>query len=355
MSINKHIEHFPRTAAEAVTTPVKIHKDRHEKGVEYYSEITYIQDGEAIKNGKIAREKISITRATCNLAGAYPFLFDVISYVCTHAKSAIQDVGNYFSVTMPYEKFLEFALGYFTNQTQYLQNEIYKLTSKAQTKLIAIDEKTSILAQPVIIAIKKGEREVSAKGKRGSKQLGIETDMTIQILFLKALFYDTYNDTRYLNYPKAWYASIVEAINRMKHTEFIFNNDIDIPAMPKITSKVNEEYPPEITPNLMYKYIQYIKLHDNQVSEIQRIDQIDLIKHVLPEYIRTQNGKDYIKRKGTDEKGTDINMVLKWMSMSLLEISSISGADRLPKEIRETGTHSLKIFYTKRENRQNKK
>jgi hypothetical protein len=299
--INRRIEHLPRKVGEAITTPQKFHKARDEKGVDYYEEVGYTPAGEAVYKGHLVREKISISRATCNFAGAYPYLFDVISYACIHAKAYIEDVYNYYSIVMTYDTFLDFALDGMSEQTEYLQNELFRMsgldrTGKDKTpyKIIAVDEKNSLFAQPVIISVGKGERELSEKGQRGAKQLGKETNGTVQILFLKCLFKDLVEtDTRYINYPKAFFAKLrqTESLIQAVLPETSESGAESLLPTPKRSVPALSN-PPSVDAGMLYKIFTYLKLHDNSESEIIRLETIETLKHCAPELVQTRKNKD---------------------------------------------------------------
>jgi hypothetical protein len=304
--ISPRLERTPRKISNAITTPQVFHKERHEKGVDYYKEVSYTPDGDMIFNGKIKKEKISISRATCNFSGAYPYLFDVISYVCTHAKEAIIEADNYYSVTIPYETFLDFALDDCTGQLQYLQNELYRLDKAKQSKLIALDESTSLYALPVVLAYKAGERPLSEKGKRGAEQLGAEVHREIQILFLKCLFQDIKeNDTRYIDFPKAFFAKL-KSVEKAFENKYVFkepntglNQLVDKKELQRLIKKhelitETSDLKPlsgAITAEIVYKLINYFRLHDNSQSEKIRLKGIDILKHCAPQYIKTWKDK----------------------------------------------------------------
>jgi len=326
--INKRYEQMPREIAQAITTPQLFHKERHENGVEYYKEVSYTPDGDMILNGKIHKEKISVSRATCNFSGAYPYLFDVISYVCTHAKKAIIEVDNYYSVTIPYEKFLDFALDGCTGQMRYLQNELYRMDTSKQNKLIAVDENTSLYAMPVVLAYKAGNREraLSEKGKRGAEQLGKETHAEIQILFLKCLFQDVKeNGNRYIDFPKAFFAKL-KAVEKAFEKKFIFmepdtglNRLVDKNQLQKLMQKhgdstdITDMQPltGAISVEVIYKLLNYFRLHDNSDAKY-RLKGIEVLKHCAPQYIQTikdkqGNSTDYYRNP--DEAKSFLNLL----------------------------------------------
>jgi hypothetical protein len=311
--VKKRIEKMPKKISSAVTTPQAFHKERHERGVDYYKEVTYTHDGKMILNGKIKKEKISISRATCNFSGAYPYLFDVISYVCTHAKKAIIQADNYYSVTIPYEKFLEFALDGCTGQLRYLQNELYRLDNTKQSKLIALNEKTSLYAMPVVLAYKAGNRKrpLSEKGERGAKQLGQEVHAEIQILFLKCLFQDIKeNNNRYIDFPKAFFAKLK-----------MFEKKVDN----------REPLTSIITAEVIYKFLNYFRLHDNGKSLIIRVKEIETLKHCVPQYIKTWKNKEG-KNIDSYQNVEETKLYLGFLVIAINEVCRIGILNAIPEK-----------------------
>ncbi|MDR0389995.1 MAG: hypothetical protein LBH73_07985 [Spirochaetaceae bacterium] len=368
--ISKQLENMPRKISSAVTTPQVFHKERHEKGVDYYKEVTYTSDGDMIFNGKIQKEKISISRATCNFSGAYPYLFDVISYVCTHAKEAIIEADNYYSVTIPYEKFLEFALDDCTGQLRYLQNELYRLDKAKQSKLIALNENTSLYALPVVLAYKAGDRPLAQKGKRGAEQLGAEVHQEIQILFLKCLFQDIKeNNNRYIDFPKALFAKL-KSVEKAFENKYVFkepitglNRLVDKKELQRLIKKyelitdISDLKPLDgaITAEIVYKLLNYFRIHDNSQSEKIRLKGIDILKHCAPQYIQTRKNRqgtsiDYYQ--DTDEA----KAFLMLLTIAINEVCRAGILNALPEtkmrnlitHIENVGSGDILIYYGNR-------
>jgi len=370
--MNKRLEQMPRKVSTAITTPQIFHKERHEKGVDYYKNVSYTPEGDMILNGKICKEKISISRATCNFSGAYPYLFDVISYVCTHAKQFIKEVDNYYSVTMPYEKFLEFALDNCTGQLRYLQNELYRMDAIKQSKLIALDEKTSLYAMPVVLAYKAGNRErtLSEKGKRGAEQLGKETHAEIQILFLKCLFQDIKeNSNKYIDFPKAFFARL-KAVEKSFENKFVYietdtglnqlvdknqlqkllekdKSNMDISDLQPLTGSVNSE--------TIYKLLNYFRLHDNGHDPKIRLKGIDVLKHCAPQYIKTQKNKNSDAIDGyqnADEAKSFLNLLAiainEVCAMGILNVVPETEMRNLITRIENVDSGDILIYYSNR-------
>ena len=372
---SKKFEQMPKRISTAVTMPQIFHKERHEKGVDYYKEVTYTTDGDMVLDGKIRKEKVSISRATCNFSGAYPYLFDVISYVCTHAKDAIIEADNYYSVTLPYETFLDFALDGCTGQLHYLQNELYRQDKTKQNKLIAIDENTSLYAMPVVLAYKAGgrKRPLSEKGKRGAEQLGQETHAEIQILFLKCLFQDIKeNGNKYIDFPKAFFAKL-KAVERAFENKFVFRKPdtgenllVDKKELQRLLQKheliidTSDMRPLSgaISAEVIYKLLNYFRLHDNSISPKIRLKGIDILKHCAPQYIKTWKNKegDVIDSfQNIDESKT----FLRLLAIAINEVCCVGLLNAKPEtkmkniitRIENVDSGDILIYYGNRKNR----
>jgi hypothetical protein len=375
--MNKRYEQMPKAIAKAITTPQVYHKERYENGVEYYKEVSYTPDGDMVLNGKIHKEKISISRATCNFSGAYPYLFDVISYVCTHAKKAIIEADNYYSVTIPYEKFLDLALDDCIGQMRYLQNELYRMDSSKQNKLIEIGENTSLYAMPVVLACKAGSREraLSEKGRRGAEQLGKEPHTEIQILFLKCLFQDVKeNDNKYIDFPKAFFAKL-KAVEKAFEKKFVFrepdtglNRLVDKNQLKKLIQKHGIVADIDIQPltgaisvEVIYKLLNYFRLHDNS-GTMYRLKGIEVLKHCAPQYIRTikdkqGNSTDYYKT--ADEAKAFLNLLAIAIN-EVCRIGILNAPRTKPKNlitrIENVPSGDILIYYgNRKEKRQNRR
>jgi hypothetical protein len=295
------IEHTPNKVAEALTTSVKIHKERDARGVKYYEGIVYTEDGTPTLGDEVEQRKVKILRATCELAGAYPYIFNVVSYIAAHSPVALVDLnpdGFYYSLVMTWEKFFDAAIGEFPDQKHYLQSELAKLVGeKAPAKIIPYDDKKnniscSVYGQPVIIAISTDD------GKR-VKGLDVKPNYRIEILVLKALFQE-YRDNQayYINEPKAMYALIMnenksiidKADKRLRNIK-----DNKIPKeLTGITEKAKELQSPSYASSYNKAWY-YIRLHDTNPKGTRiRINIIDFLKSVAPQFLEEKNGRIYI-------------------------------------------------------------
>ena len=75
-----------------------------------------------MNKSKKTNDKIDeLNKGAFELAGIYPYIFDVLCYVCTHAKDAIERKDNnletHYRVKIPVDKFYDFALDGETDQS----------------------------------------------------------------------------------------------------------------------------------------------------------------------------------------------------------------------------------------------
>jgi hypothetical protein len=348
------ITHEPRAAAIAMTSPTVIHREREKSGVKYYEGVFYDDNGNPIKGDTVDSYNVKICRATCELAGAYPYIFNTLSWVCTHGGlgKEIKDLdpnGFYYSLTMTWEKFIEITLDKYIEQKHYLTGEISNLVSKAQAKIIPFDETSSVFGQPVIIALRAGDgRNLSPQAVKGISNLRKEPIGTIQILFLKSLFRDALNHTKYFNEPKAFYAMLRHNAIRvtgfkkeqMAHIQGIIKSHEGDFSLPMINDKMQaigelfgnpaaglqavrgyieqmdvkkaREYEGDNFISAYNRIWQFIKLHDNNLGSRIRINIIELLSHTAPQYIQEKDGKKYIKGRKDAITFLDAAMAIIW-------------------------------------------
>lgn len=291
------VTHEPNAAGTAMTSPAIIHRERSQQGVKYYKGVYYDENHNPVMGDEVEDYKVKIDRATCELAGAYPYLFNVISYMCTHAKEVVIDLdpnGFYYSVSMTWEKFLDTALGDFIEQKHYLQKELMKLKEGAQAKIIPFNEHGSVYGQPVIVALFAGDGEsLKPQAKTGLKNIGKKPVGTIQILFLKSLFRDSLNDTRYFNEPKAFYALLHHMAREIKTSKkIIANTDAEIEA------EAPEEISLDTYVSAYNRVWNYIMLHDtHKEKDAITLDVIDMLSHTAPQYVQEKRNKVSIKKQ----------------------------------------------------------
>jgi hypothetical protein len=248
---------------------------------------------------------VKISRATSELSGAFPFLFNGISYVLTNEsiKQAFYteiDKGYYDTIVLPLDVFLNITLDDTKGIRPFLMSELAKLEKNRPVKCVPFDEKTSVYGQPIVLTIGREKAGVIEHIDRNR----LDEKLTkVQILFMKCFFRDTYG---HIQEPKAVYAKLIAAnLERIRREKLALELKREIltgnPLTTKITATVNLKLTPD-TDRILYtetsainRVREVLYLHDN--GKTQTIDYtdkiIDLLKSSQEHFIR-QDGK----RKG---------------------------------------------------------
>lgn len=133
---------------------------------------------------KIIEKKINeLNKGAFELAGAYPYIFDVLCYVCTHAQAAIERKENknetHYRVRIPIDKFYEIALDGKHEQGHELLKELHELHQKPKTMSFPLTAELSISTKPI---------RIDLVYESGRKTTGKEIKYIV-IEFYKLLFY----------------------------------------------------------------------------------------------------------------------------------------------------------------------
>jgi len=327
--IPKNVNHSSRAAAEAVISTTVIHKNREKRGVRYYEGVWYDPDGSPHMGTEIEQNKVRINRATTELSGAFPYIFDFVNYICTHAKELVQ-LGDtesyYYMVTVPWEFFLDITLGNFTEQRQSLITEIWLLMTKQQIKVIPYDDDTSIYSHPLRIAMRsKSRKELEAADLNRYNNLNIDPIGEIQIEFMKPLFKDVIDGTRFISAPKAFHALLVKTareiigiLNSPLFNQAIANNRNaqsliqafggNIPfcvepmgsADKKLLDKITENTPTKKEADSQHiiayaRFWHYLTLHYNGKGDYITVSLPDMFSCIEAQFVQEKNGVLYIR------------------------------------------------------------
>jgi len=232
---------------------------------------------------KIIEEKISeLNKGSFELAGVFPYIFDVLCYVCTHAKEAIERRGNnsetHFRVKIPTEAFYDFALDGELDQKHKLLKELLELHQNPKTKALPLNADLSISTQPIRIdLIHQNGRRIT--GNLKNLQQGGQEIKFIIIEFYKPLFsqlLEGRHGKAWFILPKAFHAKMLKAIKQYK----------DLPEFKRYGN---------LATSINYRKLYlYFNLHDNKKGDYLTYDSVDLAEHCLPENISEKNGKAYL-------------------------------------------------------------
>jgi hypothetical protein len=340
--IPKDKMHEPRKVEEALTSPAVIHRQRAENGVQYYDGISYDPDGNPVLGNEIEQYKVKISKATTDLSGAFPYVFDALAYICTHAKQLVrtsQKDSSYYDVVIPYDKFIDLCIDESTFLEARFKSELYQLMHKEQAKIIPFDEHTSFFGFPLVIALKAGTGEKlkpqilkimknlkkikhiiykkNPENDTGSKKevervefedfdKSLKPVGSVEILFLKSLFRNTLeNKNAYTNAPKGLYAYIQRAVLKVREKAQL--NDV----LPQETEYYEDDHFISSYNRLWH----YLHLRDNDTLQywkypeeehIMSVSIIELLLHIAPQYVQIRGEKMYVDR-GIEEVKKFIN------------------------------------------------
>lgn len=286
------IAHYPKTlaAAENIGNIRNAHFENNAELPEYLQQM-------AVQN------KESFTRSYFEYFGAYPYIFEAISYALTQTPHELlkqkikptQD-GLFFEMRFKWETFLDYALDGMKGQTAALTQTLYDLALHPQGKVISISPTQTVTTTPLRITLihKNGfemnEQEIkrlsNLKQNRQLENTNISPIAGIYIECFTPFFADLLQNTDCGNWfpiPKAFYAKMID-------TQTKYRNDPEI-------SKIN------VTGNASTyrKLFLYMFMHDNNIGKQLNFDAIKLWKSVSPSEIKyikdkTGNEKAYLRR-----------------------------------------------------------
>jgi hypothetical protein len=284
MNIPKDVFHEPKPAAKALITTTLINKERHTAGVEYTEGIEYIEN--IPQRGKMIEPyEVLISRATSELSGAFPFLFEVISFVLTHKEYQggyeSLKTGFYDSIVLPLGIFLDIALDKTKGVKDLLMSELVKLEKSKPSKVVPFDEKTSVYGQPIVVAIGKDKTEYVKNIDREK----YDNNTLVQILYMKCFFR---NERGHIQEPKAIYAKLIES--QVKYIKAIEQGKARQAGKIAPIVNVNIDTDPYAQTSAINRVREFLLLHDNGKSTTIRYNVFELLRHSQPQYIR-QSGR----------------------------------------------------------------
>jgi hypothetical protein len=232
-----------------------------------------------------------IKKSMISFSGLFPFICDFITNISTnHNKAITRSADDYYSVKIPYDKFLDLTLGEHKKYRGYLLDEINSYRNKSQKELekVIIDPRTheKYHFQPLIInymdkdykvVSPERQKHIDTLNKNGNRE--IEAITGVQILFHKILFEDVVenNGANYFPCPAYFQSTVLDSMERCK-------NDKDI------------VFDKNSTATSFRKLFFYMNLHDNndKTTNIKNMDAVDLLLQCAPQYVQCVNDKYYI-------------------------------------------------------------
>jgi hypothetical protein len=257
---------YPKSLAKAETTRRKGHEG---------NEIV-TTDGQAL-----ALEKL--TQAVFNLSGAYPYLFDTISYVATHHQEAIErqdnDKETHYRVRIPIEKFIDMALDEHTSLKSDLWAEMYKLMRSNQPKALPMGDGHTIVTTPIRMdLIMEDGTKGGAENLKNTRAEGARIKFVI-LEFYKPLWKSL------LSGPKgqAWFLIPKALQAKLKTSIMAWKDDQEFSKYGVFGTVLNYR-----------RLYLYLNLHDNSSGSYINYDGIDLAKACIPKNVKASKGKEYL-------------------------------------------------------------
>ena len=232
-------------------------------------------------------QKTEIKRRTTELAGAFPYLFSIASYVCENFPRLVKkDTDNFYyqigteTDPIPWKMFLDFGIGKYREQKHLFLVELKRIVSENKPFFLPTGGNNLTLAQPFrIVLITSDMQKLDAL-----KMKSLKNDELVNYVFsgvimecYKPLFAGHFNGYQdgFIKQPAAWYAKIRNGVNGMIQANARFEGIVEAGAENDMTAL-----------NVM-KVWEYLALHDNGKGETKTVDVVDLLSHVAPSYLKT--------------------------------------------------------------------
>jgi hypothetical protein len=271
MNVKKNTVHYPRAVAKAETTSRRQHA------------VIYEQSGEALPDYKVHE----LTKAAFELAGAHPYVFDALAFVCTHYGESVErrerSTETHYRVRIPFTHFLDFALDGRLEYRNRLMAEIYELASAPKGKTLPFDANHSILTVPLRVElIHKDGRVVDPGTIRRLSNLnseGVPIKM-VTLEFYKPLFSSLFIGAygrSWFPLPKAFHAKMLSEMDSCR-------------ALPEFKNAGIFAHP------LQYRRLYlYMNLHDNGLGNTLNLDGAETLLSCYPSLVEGRGGENYVK------------------------------------------------------------
>lgn len=239
-----------------------------------------------IDNSKLEELKVKfkskITKSTISLAGAYPFLWDGLIYLCNYHQDDIDNIDNdnyFLSIRLTYKAFLNICLGGKKHLRKRFATELKKLHNDNEYKLIPYDLTSLIKTRPINISYKTTDPDCLLDFEiTRIENLGVCPISEIQVDFIKSPFLCLfkYKSEKFFPSPTAFYANLIDCIEEFR-------------LLPEF------ENFPNYQPSGIRKVFLYINLHDNSIHNKLNLDAIDLFLNCAEQYIQEKENSFYLK------------------------------------------------------------
>ena len=267
--MNNKDNHYPKTQVKYPKDLAKTELfNRHDLTSEHILKI--------LNDYKIER----LTNESFNLNGAYPYLIDLINFICTHHKDNIERQDNlketHYRVNIPKKAFMDIILGEYKDQRGYLEKEIYHLLAdkdengeRMKMKLLPLNKDSAIRTKPIKLDIVYEDGEKPAQESMLKNVTG-ECVKGYIIEFYKPLWQSILKNEKgmaWFPFPVRFQAKMVDFIKKHKDDQEF------------------RKYRTFGKPSNYRKLYLYLNLHDNSKSTKICYNAIDLTRKALPSNI----------------------------------------------------------------------
>ncbi len=260
--------HYPRAAANAETTSRRQHSQLVENGV------------------SLSQDKIeSLTRSFFEIAGAHPYVFDALSYICTYHRGAIDRVDDqtetHFRVRLPVEAFMDFSLDGRMQFKHRIMTELYDMASMQRGKVLPLDAEHSVLTVPVRVELfyEDGSKIDPSIARQLENLKGQAPVKLIALEFYKPLFASLLRGEEgesWFPLPKAFHAKMLEMMDECRD-------------LPEYKNAGIQAFPVQYR-----KLYLYMNLHDNGQGDFLNLDGVDSLLSCYPTLVKTKGRANYV-------------------------------------------------------------
>ncbi|GHT42178.1 hypothetical protein AGMMS49921_06730 [Endomicrobiia bacterium] len=335
MSEDKY-NHYSKVLAKVETTPRRLHN------------ITPYSEGYE-----------NFTKGTFTLSNAYPYFFDVLTYLCTnYATAKFKKNGELHNVIerqddstethyrslIKIHTFLDFALDKHIEYIEDFKKQLFQLAYKPpEKKRLQLTADMGILTEPIRVdlitmagAVQQGLIEYTLEEREEEKYLfNLKGHPSSKIKFVAIEFYKPLfncllaNNARgtlgqaYIQVPKALHAKIRHTINELQNNGILDGTDISTKKVPLFAMDAR-------------RIFLFLALHDNRKGEYINIDAVQCASSCFPSCVK-KNGKNenYI----SEEDGFKIYLKIKKTIVLFKQMGlqgEMNGGQFIPFELDET-------------------
>ena len=232
--------------------------------------------------GQLSEKQIkTLSRSAFELAGAFPYVFDVINWVCTHNPHKISRKNSpdetHYKVKIPWEIFFEAAFDKYnlSGSTQRLHDDLHKLTREPLVRVVPLNESKSLLTPLIISKIEYDEKSSIPLQYHNLKNITGKPIDSVILEFYKpiwaSLIEGEYAKAWFLT-PKAFTARIYYAIKQYAELQ-------EFKRFGNFGTSLNYR-----------RLFVYMNMHDNGTRRKAHYNAVDLARSCLPGELKPSGG-----------------------------------------------------------------